>query len=138
MIKTLKKPNSCTYARGMYDALRNHLNLVLVPFYPLCALFSLPQNIEKRFSIVNTVTSHILLFNHSQIVKARDMKFSKMFTTPYVSCVFCNMSHVTCPLSSVKFRIKKERNKLRSQSVEGLLSMRPTLSFFYFFLLKTC
>ena len=85
----------------MNDTFRNHLDVLnfgplSTPFVPLS-----PPRYRKIFSIVNTVTSHIPLFNQSQTVKATDL-----------SCVFCHMSHSMCYLSRVTFRIKKEEEKV--------------------------
>ena len=75
---------------------------------PLCPCF--PQDIEKIFSIVKTVTSHIPLFNHSQTVRAS--KGPEIFTkwSPHLMChvsfVTCHMSYVTCHVW--RFRLKKK------------------------------
>ena len=64
-----------------------------------------PQSNRKILSIINTDTSQMSLLNHSKTVRARDLKFEKIITILYVSCVLCHMSDDTCHLSHVTCHI---------------------------------
>ena len=63
----------------------------------------LPLSYRKILSIINTVTSHMSLFNHSKTVRARDLKFWD--NNHHILCVMCLVSHVTCQISLGTFNV---------------------------------
>ena len=67
-------------------------------FLPLC-----PRSYRKKLSIINTVTSHMSLLNHSQTVRTRALKFWQHVN--HNICVMCRVSHVRCDMSLVMYHI---------------------------------
>ena len=71
MIENFESNQIFLYLPGGY-MMHFHLNLFLVPLHHLFAPVS--HKLKKKRSIINTVTSHMSLFNHSQTVRARDLE----------------------------------------------------------------
>ena len=76
--KKEEEKNSFKFTSGIYDGLRNlpgppELLLVFALLHRICA--PVFPGYKSRLSIINTVTSDMSLFNHSQTVRARDLKF---------------------------------------------------------------
>ena len=67
------------------------------PYTTFVPLFS--PSYRKWMYIINNVTSSMSLFNHSQIIRARDMTFRH--NVHHTLCVMCLVSHVRCHMSLI-------------------------------------
>ena len=67
----------------------------------LLFLYPFPLNNRKIFSIINTDTSQMSLFNHTKTIWARNMQFWENYQ--HTLCVMCPVPHVRCHMSHVTF-----------------------------------
>ena len=103
ILNILRLTKKIVFARGIYNALKNHLNSFLVTLHHLCAPVFPPSYIQI-LSILNTVTTNMSLVNHSQ-TELGTWNLDIMFTIPFVLCVLCHTSNITCHLSHITYQI---------------------------------
>ena len=78
------------------DALRNCLNFFCTLSPPVCHFFPPASEILPIF---NTDTFHMSLFNHSETLRAKDLKLWENYH--HTLCVMCPVSYVKCYMSLV-------------------------------------
>ena len=73
------------------------------PYTTFVPLFS--PSYRNWMYIINNVTSSMSLFNHSQIIRARDMTF--WHNVHHILCVICLVSHVRCRMSLIRSHLSR-------------------------------
>ena len=115
----------------------------ICPFLLTGDLWACSTNTSVLYKLSHPLWKY-LPYTVSQIVRARELKFwEDVHDSPcatfhvshficHMSCVTCHVSHVTCRVSYIFFWFCFW-TKCWSESEDGLLSTRPTLSSFFWF-----